>query len=61
MRSRAATAMDVPGVFRSKVLIPGDPERKTLIKRTKRHHLPDDTRAAIVDVAGEARTQWASA
>jgi|UPI000424EEE7 hypothetical protein len=39
MRSRAATAMDIPGVFRSKVLIPGDPERKTLIKRTKRHPL----------------------
>lgn len=39
MRGRAATAMDIPGVFRSKVLIPGDPERKTLIKRTKRHPL----------------------
>lgn len=39
MRSRAATAMDIPGVFRSKVLIPGNSEWKTLIKRTKRHPL----------------------
>ncbi|MDA9434282.1 hypothetical protein XH88_21255 [Bradyrhizobium sp. CCBAU 51627] len=60
-----AIAMDIPRPFRSKLLISGDPARKTGCAHQNGILLPDDFRAAIVAAArevgaSETSIQWAT-